>query len=171
MWHRKFGDDTWDQATKLHDVKCKAMFLHVLFLPVKSYEVQFVRFLSSKVYKRLLSLSVISSQYLGTFRWRDPRLYAITSHIIPALVRNCRGRITAEWTRIANCTRAGKRKETSSGESGGAWRDVVEACRSWCTSAYNPVVDVTYWWVVVAMRGAFVVRLLSALDENPRALE
>ena len=79
-----------------------------------------------------------------TFRWRDPRLYAIISHIIPALVRNCRGRITAEWTRIANCTRAGKRKETSSGESGGAWRDVVEACRSWCTSAHNPVVDVTY---------------------------
>lgn len=36
MWHPEVGVDTWDQSTKLHDVSCKAVFLRVLFLPVRS---------------------------------------------------------------------------------------------------------------------------------------
>jgi hypothetical protein len=35
MWHPEVGVDTLDHTTKLHDVRCKAIFLRV-FLPVQS---------------------------------------------------------------------------------------------------------------------------------------
>jgi hypothetical protein len=38
MWHPEVGVETWDQTTKLHDVRCKAIFFRVLFLPMQSDE-------------------------------------------------------------------------------------------------------------------------------------